>query len=475
MMPFANESQAARTAQVTWAKLSLRERLEPVARLRGLLVTRRDDITQAIADDVERRPVEVLVSDVLPCASACKYLLTDAKRILAPRKVGRNPLWLVRSRDVVERRPRGVVGIIGTWNYPLFLNLIPMVQAFTAGNAVMWKPSENTPKFAAVLTKLIHDAGYPKELLQTLPTNREAGPMLAEADMDFLHFTGSEGVGRKLAAKLGERLIPSALELSGCDAFMVFANANIAQAARGAWFGLTLNSGQTCLAVRRIFVHKSIREAFVNALREVSKTAKPMRVLRQPQVAQVERCLQEAAGCELIQAPGQPGEREFAPTVILDAKPQFAACQEALFAPLAALMTFENVAELQSLESQCGYALGCSVFGQPDTRWTPRSGLVCQDDVIVPAAHPGSPLTGVGRSGWGASQGDEGLLEMTVPQTIAGRRSTFRPEIDTALKPHDADGQLLAGMLEATHADGFGARVRGARKMLAAIWATRRR
>ena len=159
------------------------------------------------------------------------------------------------SRDVVHRRPWGVVGIIGTWNYPVFLNAIQVAQALVAGNAVLWKPSENVPRTADLTHALFLEAGFPPDLFHKLPATREAGPQLAEAEVNHIVFTGSDAVGRKLAARLGERLVPSTLELSGCDAMFVLADANVEMAARAAWFGVTLNRGQTCIAVRRIFVH----------------------------------------------------------------------------------------------------------------------------------------------------------------------------------------------------------------------------
>ena len=113
---------------------------------------------------------------------------------------------------------------------------------------------------------MLHDAGFPPDLIQELPSDREVGEQLIEADVDLVVFTGSVSVGRKIAKRLGERLIPSILELSGCDAMFVLADADVEFAAKAAWFGLTLNRGQTCLAIRRIFVANSIADAFKNAL-----------------------------------------------------------------------------------------------------------------------------------------------------------------------------------------------------------------
>ena len=473
MTPFAAESTAARDAQTAWAALPLRQRLRPVRELRALLVERRAALTVAIEADVERPPAEVIATDVLPSASACKYLLTDAARILKDRRAGRTPLWLMGSRDTVVRRPRGVVGVVGTWNYPLFLNLVPVVHALTAGNAVLWKPSENTPRFAAEFAMLFAAAGYPAGLLQTLPATREAGPRLAEARIDFLHFTGSEAVGRKLAARLGERLIPSVLELSGCDALVVMPNADVTLAARAAWYGLTLNKGQTCLAVRRMLVHADVRDAFVAELRGLAAKSRPLRLLKAGQVGQAHRLLAEAVGRDTVTAPGTPGDREFAPTVILDADPTLGVCREALFAPLAALMTYRTAGELLALDAACPYALGASVFGGPAPGLRP--GVVTGNDVIVETAHPATPLTGRDASGWGSTQGDEGLLEMTVPQVVSTRRGRFRPHLDAALDPRPGDDAIVEGALRLTHGRGVSERLSGCAQMLRGIWAVRRR
>src|SRR5262249_30069935 len=146
-------------------------------------------------------------------------------------------------------------GIIGTWNYPVLLNGVQIVQALTAGNGVLWKPSEVAPASAAALGGLFKQAGFPEGVLHVLPATREGGRALAEAEIDHVVFTGAEPTGRQLAAALGRRLVTSTLELSGCDAMFVLDDADVSMAVRAAWWGATLNRGQTCLAVRRAFVH----------------------------------------------------------------------------------------------------------------------------------------------------------------------------------------------------------------------------
>src|SRR5262249_47421999 len=155
------------------------------------------------------------------------------------------PTWLWGQGDTVHRRPRGFVGVIGTWNYPLYLNGVQIVQALTAGNGVVWKPSEVAPASAAALFNLFARAGFPEGLIHVMEATREAGQALTDAAIDHVVFTGSASVGRRIAAKLGERLVSSTLELSGCDALLVLDDADVSLAARAAWFGATLNRGQT--------------------------------------------------------------------------------------------------------------------------------------------------------------------------------------------------------------------------------------
>jgi acyl-CoA reductase-like NAD-dependent aldehyde dehydrogenase len=435
--PFHDESARARTAQRLWADTPIRSRLKAVREFRHLLVERCDAITAAVAADLGRPPGEVIATDVLPTAAAAKFLERHAERILKPRKVGWRPMWLMGCRDVVYRRPHGVVGVIGTWNYPLFLNAVPVLHAVAAGNAVLWKPSENAPQFAAVLTTLLRDAGFPPDLIVPLPATREAGPLLAEADVDFVHFTGSDPVGRKLAARLGERLIPSALELSGCDALFVLDDADVELAARAAWYGATLNRGRTCMAVRRAFVQRGVWEGFVRSIVPLAPGGEGLGVRGQT-----------SGGLMLNPAPDHP------------------ALHESTFATRLAVVPFDTLDDALRLHAECNFRLTASVF----TRDTAAArdlaarlpvGCVTINDVIVPTAHPGTPFGGRRSSGWGVTQGDEGLLQMTVPQAVTVRSGKFRPHIDTELNADPAGGDVTAGMLRMTHGRTLGQRWRG--------------
>jgi acyl-CoA reductase-like NAD-dependent aldehyde dehydrogenase len=452
--PFVDESVRCRAAQQAWAQLSVRQRLRCVREFRHQLVEAADELTAAVEKDVQRPPIEVMGSDVLPLAAAAKFLQRSAGRLLAPRAAAEPPVWLFGQRDEVHRRPLGVVGIIGTWNYPIFLNGVQILQALTAGNGVLWKPSEFGPTSAAVLHRLLFASGFPADLIQLLPSDRDAGPRLIESDINHLVFTGSSAVGRKIAVRMAERLIPSTLELSGVDAMFVLDDADIGLAARAACFGVSLNRGQTCLAVRRIFVDRQVLDTWVAAVRPLLEAVGDLQVVSDGQAEQARELIADAtaAGGTPI-GPVRCTGRSMTPHLFLNGTPAMRICREECFAPLAVVIPFERLDDALAMEEKCDYALGASVFTSERQRGEQiaarlRAGSVSINDLIAPIAQPSTPFGGQGASGWGITQGAEGLRAMTRPQTVTRRIGSWRPHFDG---PTPALGKLLSGLLRLSH------------------------
>lgn len=164
------------------------------------------------------------------------------------------------------------------------------------------------------------------------------------------------------------------------------------------------------------------------------------------------------------------------PRVVVDATPEMALCREDCFAPLLAVLPFDSLPEAECQSMACHFALGASVFSSNistglELAYRLRAGTVAVNDVILPTAHPATPFGGRGQSGWGVTQGAEGLLAMTVPQVISVRRGAFRPHYDAA---NPALAGSMRGALESAHGRTLRQRLRGFGKMIRGLWAGRR-
>ena len=480
-IPLSELTERCRRRQLDWEGLPIRDRLRPVRNLRHLIVRESKRLCDAVYKDLGKPSDEALAGEILPLAEACKFLERRAARVLRSRRVtaGQRPLWLWGQTDKVYRRPRGIVGIIGTWNYPVFLNGVQLVQGLTAGNGVIWKPSELGPTSANVIAEMLERAGYPADLIHVLPATREAGAALANADVDHVVFTGSSGTGRRLAETLGRRLISSTMELSGCDAMFVLEDADVNLAAQAAWFSATANRGQTCISSRRAFVHRSVYESFIDTIRPWAAAAAPMPLALESQAKQAERLVHEAVSEGAIAIGGTRSDRNgdpmaCSPTVVADAKATMAVCQEASFAPIFAVLPFERVEDALRMDASCSYGLGASIFTGSPARAAElarhlRVGMVAINDVILPTAHPATPFGGRRESGWGVTQGAEGLLEMTIPQVVSIRSGKSRPHYLNAQGKPFLSAEGFLGMLEWGHASSFGERFAGLRRMIRAM------
>lgn len=435
--PFAEEIGEARAAQAPWGTASVAERLRVVHRAQDLLYRHQDRLTAAVQQDLGRDPAETLSGEIFGVAEACRFLRRRAKGLLRARRVSSwdRPVWLMGQTDWIARRPRGVVAIIGTWNFPIYLNAVQILQALTAGNAVVWKPSEVAPATAKAVADWLGDCGLPEGLFQQLPLDREAGKLLSDAEIDYLIFTGHANTGRLLAAHLGRRLIPSTLELSGCDAMFVLEDANVKMAAQAAWFSTTMNSSQTCIAARRCFVHRRLYEPFLEELKKLSAQARPLRLATPGQISTAEDLIDDAlaSGARLLnERPAEVPQGTFMPTILIDVNPSMGVCRRDTFAPLLAVLPFDDQETAVKQSKECDYDLGASVFTSSRDRGQRLAehlgaGMVTLNDLVVPTAHPATPFGGRRASGWGSTQGAEGLLELTVPQVVSWKSGTFRP------------------------------------------------
>ena len=432
--------ELARTAQVDWAARSVRERCRIVLAFHDLVLKRRDtalDIVQLETGKARRDALEELL-DVLVTA---RHYARDARRLLrTTRHRGVFPL-MVGVQEL--HHPRGLVGVLAPWNYPLTLAVSDAIPALLAGNAVILKPDVQTTLTALWAVDLLIEAGVPADLIPVVTGEGPVvGPLVIE-EVDYVMFTGSTRVGREVARRCGERLIGHSMELGGKNAMIVRADADIERASEIAVRASFSNSGQLCISMERIYVHEGVYEEFAAAF---VRRIEGMKM--RPGVAwgadmgslisatQVERVLGHLADATTRGARvlvGGHHRRDIGPyyvepTVLENVTTDMALCHEETFGPVVALYKVASDEEAIEAANASSYGLNASVVTRDHRQGRRiaaqlRAGTVNVNEGYAAAwGSTRAPMGGMGDSGMGRRHGAEGLLKYTESQTIAHQR-----------------------------------------------------
>jgi acyl-CoA reductase-like NAD-dependent aldehyde dehydrogenase len=463
-----------RRAQAMWAAVSARTRLQVIRRFRSLLAEQAEFVAISAVGSSHRTVTEILTSEIIPLADAGRFLERAAENLLAPRHVGRRgrPLWLGGVTSLVYREPFGLVLVIAPSNYPIFLPGVQALQALAAGNAVLLKPGPGGTGAARELARLLNAAGLPASLLQVLPESAEAAQVAIRVGVDKVFFTGSATTGSKILAQLAPFAIPAAMELSGCDAVIIRADADLALAVRGLGFGLRLNSGQTCIAPRRVFVARAVATEFEGRLAQTLSDHWPV-AFTPAQCERLSPLLVEALaqGAHFLSGKVQPGGDIVGPMVIAGANPSLPLLREDIFSPLLTILTVADDEEAIALANDCPYALGAAIFTRNEMAARSlaarlNAGGVLINDLIAPTADARLPFGGRKLSGFGLTRGPEGLREMTTTKVVTERRGRWRPHYDA---PRADDAALVRHYLGLVHGGTLRHRWDSLRKLIASI------
>jgi acyl-CoA reductase-like NAD-dependent aldehyde dehydrogenase len=428
------------------------DRVAWLARFRALVQHHSDELCGLIENEVHKPRWQALTGDVLPLLAACRWLERAAPGLLTPRKARGGPIWLLGVRAQVRRAPLGRVGIIATWNYPVQLLGIELIQALVAGNEVVVKPSEHAPRTQRRLLELAVDAGTPPGVLTWTEATRQAGPKLLDGSLsgplDHVVFTGSTKVGREIASWAAGTLTPTTLELSGRDSALVLEDADVELAARTIWNAVEMNGGQTCLAPRRALVHRRAYAPFLRALGLSASGARPVRLISE---VAAERCWALASdalahGARSVSGVVEPNRgATIRPIALADCHADLQAVRGEHFGPLLAVVPVASLDEALAVHGSCDQRLATSVFSR-DVRaaraLAERLGSVCVtiNDCVLPQMHPATSIGGIGASGWGLTRGPEGLLAMTRPVYVSTTSSRLR------LPTGEPDANALSGL-----------------------------
>jgi acyl-CoA reductase-like NAD-dependent aldehyde dehydrogenase len=418
--------QRGRNAFEAWGQLSVRERLQYLRKLKEYIADHMEDIARIISDDTGKVMTEALVADIMPTLDAISHICSHGEKILRRQK-GSTPLLLIGKKSFIEYMPRGVVLVISPWNYPLQLAVVPMVSALAAGNSVILKPSEVTPLVGKCIEELFDKVGFPKGTVQVAHGGKEVGAAFTSGKPDYIFFTGSVRTGKIIQEAAAKELIPTTLELGGKDPMIVFADANLKRAAKGAVWAAFTNSGQVCMSAERLYIERSVYKEFMELLRtevaglkmgiDENSDIGSMTFPGQIQIVreQLEEALSRGALLETGKLPEEWEEGMFLPpTVVTNVSQDMKIIQEEAFGPILPVIPFDTEEEAITLANGTEYGLNASIWSMDLTkarRVASRlvSGAVVINDAIITVANHGLPFGGAKQSGIGRYHGDAGL------------------------------------------------------------------
>ena len=243
------------------ANSSASQRYAKLEKLHKAVLKYRNEIKDALYNDFRKHPSEVDLTEIYPVTSELKHTKSHLNKWMRKHKVS-TPISMLGSSSYIKYEPKGVVLIIAPWNFPLNLTFGPLVSAIAAGNAVMVKPSENTPHISALMKKIIEEI-YEENEVAVLEGGVATSQALLALPFNHTFFTGAPHIGKIVMEAASKHLTSVTLELGGKSPTIVDETANIDMAARRVAWGKFINNGQICIAPDYLFVHESKKEAFI--------------------------------------------------------------------------------------------------------------------------------------------------------------------------------------------------------------------
>ncbi|MDW5562188.1 MAG: aldehyde dehydrogenase family protein [Methanomassiliicoccus sp.] len=445
--------QQARTAQVGWASWPLARRRDALLAVQRKLIQDWERTADVISRETGKPRAEAVNTDILAALVAVDYAVRSMRKLFEPQKVRfENMDFMMRymgRRSYVRNRPLGVIGIIAPWNYPLGIPFSQTIMALAAGNAVVFKPAPETPLTALEMQRLF-DGSLPKNLVQTFVGGDEHGKALVASGADRIIFTGSSVVGSKIMALASQRLTPLTLELGGKDPCIVLEDADLERAAEGVAWGAFVNAGQTCVCVKRLYVHERIYGQFIELLKikveslrlgygtdSIDADVGPL--ISEAALKRMEEAVEQAVrdGGKVLVGGRRAASLKgyyFEPTVIVGAPQASRVMQEEIFGPVVAVNTFSSDDEAIRLANDCPYALSGSVW-TGDLKRGRRvaelmsGGTVLVNNVAYTYGLPMTPWGGKGLSGYGRTHGEVGFSELMEPHHIHVDDGRFKREV----------------------------------------------
>lgn len=453
-----------------WRESTANERIARIKKLRDAMMAHREDFYEAFMQDYRKSPAEVEASELLPVMDEARHAIGRVKRWMKPQRVWPTSTMLGTS-GWMEYQPRGRVLIIAPWNYPLSLCFGPLVSALAAGNTAIIKPSEMTPAVSALMASIISEV-FPTSEVALFEGALATSQALLDLPFDHIFFTGSPAVGKVVMAAAAKHLTSVTLELGGKSPTIIGESANIPLAAETLMWGKFLNGGQTCVAPDYVYVHESVKDAFVAECRKVLQarygaTAHAQKhspdlthIVNQRHTQRIAALLSDAVERgAVVQTGGEVDVAHcyIAPTLIERVPADAKIMEEEIFGPLLPIMSFSRLDDIINEINARPKPLALYIWSRDQKEIDKvmartSSGGACINHCVMHFAHGELPFGGVNNSGIGSAHGHHGfkafsheravlrssplmLVKMFFPPYTQGRTRIIRSVVDMLRLP----------------------------------------
>lgn len=418
---------------------SLNTRKQTLRKLYRLLLDNEQVLADAIYNDYKKSFMLTIENELSIPYGEINHMLRKMKRWTAPKYAKTNIVNFLAASRII-RVPLGVTLVIGPWNYPYMLSLVPAISALAAGNTVILKPSEITANSSKALAKLINE-NFPPELFYVQEGGVEETTELLDQKFDKIFFTGSTEVGKIVMRAAAEHLTSVTLELGGKNPAIIMPGCNLKLAAKRLTWGKFHNNGMACVSPDQIYVHESIRE---DLIREIKKNIPKIfgddpkespalpRMVSEKQYRRVLSLVD--ADKVVLGGTSDPDDFYIAPTVMDGVQPEDAVMQQEIFGPLMALISYTDLDQLIETLKYQPSPLMLYIFSK-DMRKAKKlareipSGGAMINDVILQFVNMDTPFGGVGESGMGEYHGKAGFETFSQQKTIIRKFNVFEPFI----------------------------------------------